>query len=148
MENLAAKPLRRLDIVLARSPEFKPSDRKWTVCTFDREKKSAGGTAYLCSGVWYLECIPYLCNEELLGTDAEPKDYASLDWGSRVLVSDSLDGEWKEALLMGYVEGEQFPWTVVERDAAVQALFNGKNPELFFYRYLKKMGAAEQKRIG
>ena len=147
MENLAAKPLRRLDIVLARSPEFKPSDRTWTACTFDREKKSASGTAYLCSGVWYLECIPYLCNEELLGTDAESKDYASLDWGSRVLVSDSLKDGWKEALLMGYAEGEQFPWIAVERDEAVQALVKGKSPELSFCRYLKELDAAEQKRI-
>ena len=71
----------RDSIVLARMPEFKQDDKKWVAASFDRMKENGGRKLYLCSGVWYLQCIPYHLNEEILATEDNPKDLTHLSWG-------------------------------------------------------------------
>lgn len=135
--NFKEKPLERFDVVLVRRPELKPDDRTWIVSTFDRAKEAGGKTTYLCGGVWYLECIQYRYNEELLSTDGIPKDIGAIEWGDRVMVADSPQGPWDEALFMDFTEGSAEPWKVIVKSNAAIALATNSNPIFFSKRYLR-----------
>lgn len=124
-------------IVLARMPEFKPDDRKWVAASFDRMKESGGRRLYLCSGVWYLECIPYNLNEEILATDNTPKDLTHLSWGMDCLVADDISAEWQEALLVGFDKTSAYPWIALQKSAIEQNIGLERPVQFSEWRYLK-----------
>lgn len=127
----------RDSIVLARMPEFKQDDKKWVAASFDRKKENSGRTLYLCSGVWYLQCIPYHLNEELLATENSPKDLTHLSWGMDCLVTDDLSGEWHEALLVGFDKTSAYPWIALQK-ATIEKNIKLEHPVQFSeWRYLK-----------
>ena len=138
-ETFIEKPLERFDIVLVRRPEFKPDDRTWIVSTFDRLKEAGGKRTYLCGGVWYLDCIQYRYNEELTGTDGEPKAIQSLKWGELVQAANEPQGPWLEAVLLDFTEGNVLPWTVLCRNAAEEALKSGNQPSFVRMRHLRRV---------
>lgn len=127
----------RDSIVLARMPEFKQDDRKWVAASFDRMKESGGRKLYLCSGVWYLECIPYHLNEELLATKDDPKDLMQISWGMDCLVADDLSEEWQEALLVGFDKTSAYPWIALQKTAIEQNLELQRPVPFSEWRYLK-----------
>ena len=133
------RELARDEVVLARMPEFKPDDRKWVAASFDRLKKSRAGSAmYLCSGVWYRECVPFFLNEEILATSKEAKKMEDIRWGMKCLVSNALaeDG-WKEAVLASVDENSAYPWNALAKEDIDSALEEGKPVQLSHWRYMK-----------
>lgn len=100
------------DHVLVRCPEFKPSNRKWMAASYERQETSNGKTKYLCSGSWWLECILYRGNEELLGTTMKPKNPHAMKWGDRCQAWHDEDG-WREAIYAGFHEDDARPWEVI-----------------------------------
>ena len=127
----------RDSIVLARMPEFKQDDKKWVAASFDRMKENGGRKLYLCSGVWYLQCIPYHLNEEILATEDNPKDLTHLSWGMDCLVADDLSEEWQEALLVGFDKTSAYPWIALQKTAIEQNLELQRPVPFSEWRYLK-----------
>lgn len=133
------REIARDEVVLARMPEFKPDDRKWVAASFDRSKEGRSGSMmYLCSGVWYRECIPYFLNEEILATDADPKKMEEFSWGMKCLVSNSLSEDcWQEALLASVDMDSAYPWIAVQRDDLDEALEQNKPVQPSRWRFMK-----------
>lgn len=100
------------ELVLVRRPETKVSDMKWKAASYERTMESNGRKKHLCTGTWWLECIPYKLNEELLGTEDEPKDIDSLKWGDRCLAWHVVDG-WRECVFHSLIKEMNYPWQVI-----------------------------------
>ena len=101
------------DHVLVRCPEFKPSFKKWMAASYERKEISNGKSKYLCSGTWWLECVSYQFNEELLGTTLNPKEISSMKWGEKCLAWHDEDG-WREGVFISFNEKDiHRPWMVV-----------------------------------
>ena len=118
------------ELVLVRRTEFKPDAMKWKAASYERMQESNGKVKYFCTGTWWLECIPYKLNEELLGTEDDPKDVSSLKWGDRVLVWHCVDG-WVEGLFHSLVPEMAYPWNVILKPK------NGSNLEVYAGKMLK-----------
>jgi hypothetical protein len=100
------------ELVLVRRPETKAGDMKWKAASYERTMESNGRKKHLCTGTWWLECIPYKLNEELLGTEDEPKDIDSLKWGDRCLAWHVVDG-WRECIFHSLIKEMNYPWQVI-----------------------------------
>lgn len=100
------------ELVLVRRPETKAGDTKWKAASYERTMESNGRKKHLCTGTWWLECIPYKLNEELLGTEDEPKDIDSLKWGDRCLAWHVVDG-WRECIFHSLIKEMNYPWQVI-----------------------------------
>ncbi len=100
------------ELVLVRRPETKAGDMKWKAASYERTMESNGRKKHLCTGTWWLECIPYKLNEELLGTEDEPKDIDSLKWGDRCLAWHVVDG-WRECVFHSLIKEMKYPWQVI-----------------------------------
>ena len=100
------------ELVLVRRPETKVGDMKWKAASYERTMESNGRKKHLCTGTWWLECIPYHLNEELLGTEDEPKDIDSLQWGDRCLAWHVVDG-WRECIFHSLIKEMNYPWQVI-----------------------------------
>ncbi len=100
------------ELVLVRRPETKAGDMKWKAASYERTMESNGRKKHLCTGTWWLECIPYKLNEELLGTEDEPKDIESLKWGDRCLAWHVVDG-WRECIFHSLIKEMNYPWQVI-----------------------------------
>lgn len=100
------------ELVLVRRPETKVNDMKWKAASYERTSESNGLKKHLCTGTWWLDCIPYKLNEELLGTEDEPKDIGSLKWGDRCLAWHVVDG-WRECVFHSLIKEMNYPWQVI-----------------------------------
>ena len=118
------------ELVLVRRPETKANDLKWKVASYERTMESNGRKKHLCTGTWWLECIPYKLNEELLGTTDDPKDIKSLRWGDRILALHCTDG-WVEGIFNRLDADMMYPWNVILKPK------NGLNPEPYSSRLMK-----------
>jgi hypothetical protein len=116
------------DHVLVRCPEFKPSNRKWMAASYERQETSNGKTKYFCSGSWWLECISYQGNEELLGTTMKKKDWRDMKWGEPCTVWHDEHG-WREAVFIQFDEEDYYhPWKVILKPSN-KLEFDGKFQE-------------------
>jgi len=87
-----------MEAVAVRRPEFKKDDAVWRIASYERSK---GDGLHFCSGSWWRDCIPLKGNEDIVGTDLNPKDISSLKWGDRCLVSNDCI-EWKPGVFFGF----------------------------------------------
>lgn len=125
------------ELVLVRRPETKANDLKWKAASYERGHESNGKMKHLCTGTWWLECIPYKLNEELLGTTDEPKDIESLKWGDRVLVWHCTN-EWVEGVFHSLMPELTYPWNVILKPK------NGASPEVYGGRMMKILPKEEK----
>ena len=127
------------ELVLVRRPETKTTDLKWKAASFERTHESNGKKKHLCTGTWWLDCIPYHLNEELIGTSDEPKDIESLRWGDHVLVWHCNDG-WKEGVFNRLDRDLLYPWSVILRPKPG----SGSNVEVYSGRMMKILPKEEK----
>ena len=117
--------------VLVRCPEFKPDNKVWMAASYEREVDTNGKKKYLCSGSWWLECIPYQFNEELLGTKDDPKDIKSLQWGDKCLIWHVTDG-WRKCIFVGFNREMAYPWQVIMEPTVDEILAMGPDKTMAY----------------